>query len=137
MIIDLSNGNLLVTGTVTRDAELKYVGQKQTPVCTFSLAAGKRKDTTTIFVNCQARRALSRYASLICKGDSVCAVGRVEEWEYNGKTYKSLACEWLNAAIPTAEASAAPIPDLTDAPPGGMSPDAYKGLSDADGDLPF
>ena len=42
-------GAVCVAGTCTKDAELKYVGEKQTPMCTFSLAVGKRQDTTTIF----------------------------------------------------------------------------------------
>ena len=31
-------GAVCVAGTCTKDAELKYVGEKQTPMCTFSLA---------------------------------------------------------------------------------------------------
>ena len=35
-------GAVSVAGICTKDAELKYVGEKQTPMCTFSLAVGKR-----------------------------------------------------------------------------------------------
>lgn len=87
---------VIVTGSCTKDAEMRLVGDKQTPMCTFSLAVGKRQDTTTIFVNCKAWRKLAEYAQNIRKGDSVIVVGELETNEYNGKTYTNLVAEWLN-----------------------------------------
>ena len=84
-----------VAGICTKDAELKYVGEKKTPMCTFSLAVGKRQDTTTIFANCKAWRSLAVQASQVHKGDSVFAVGEIEENEYNGKTYKNLVMDYF------------------------------------------
>ncbi len=84
-----------VAGICTKDAELKYVGEKKTPMCTFSLAVGKRQDTTTIFANCKAWRSLAVQASQVHKGDSVFAVGTIEENEYNGKTYKNLVMDYF------------------------------------------
>ena len=84
-----------VAGICTKDAELKYVGEKQTPMCTFSLAVGKRQDTTTIFANCKAWRSLAVQASQVHKGDSVFAVGTIEENEYQGKTYKNLVMDYF------------------------------------------
>ena len=88
-------GAVCVAGTCTKDAELKYVGEKKTPMCTFSLAVGKRQDTTTIFANCKAWRSLAVQASQVHKGDSVFAVGEIEENEYNGKTYKNLVMDYF------------------------------------------
>ena len=88
-------GAVCVAGTCTKDAELKYVGEKQTPMCTFSLAVGKRQDTTTIFANCKAWRSLAVQASQVHKGDSVFVVGTIEENEYNGKTYKNLIMDYF------------------------------------------
>ena len=88
-------GAVCVAGTCTKDAELKYVGEKQTPMCTFSLAVGKRQDTTTIFANCKAWRSLAVQASQVHKGDAVFAVGEIEENEYNGKTYKNLVMDYF------------------------------------------
>ena len=88
-------GAVCVAGTCTKDAELKYVGEKQTPMCTFSLTVGKRQDTTTIFANCKAWRSLAVQASQVHKGDSVFAVGEIEENEYNGKTYKNLVMDYF------------------------------------------
>ena len=91
-----NDGSVLVVGTVTKDAETKYVGAKNSCVTTFSLIAGQNKDTTKIFVNCKAWFHLAEYASGIQKGDSVCIIGKVEEREYNGKTYKTLVADWLS-----------------------------------------
>ena len=88
-------GAVCVAGTCTKDAELKYVGEKKTPMCTFSLAVGNRQDTTTIFANCKAWRSLAVQASQVHKGDSVFAVGEIEENEYNGKTYKNLVMDYF------------------------------------------
>ena len=88
-------GAVCVAGTCTKDAELKYVGEKQTPMCTFSLAVGKRQDTTTIFANCKAWRSLAVQASQVHKGDAVFAVGTIEENEYQGKTSKNLVMDYF------------------------------------------
>lgn len=88
----------LVTGTATKDAEYKEVGDKETPLASFSLAIGKRQDSTTIFANCKAWRKLGKYAATIKKGDAVMAVGTIETHEYNGQNYTTLICEWLNRA---------------------------------------
>ena len=88
-------GAVCVAGTCTKDAELKYVGEKQTPMCTFSLAVGKRQDTTTIFANCKAWRSLAVQASQVHKGDSVFAVSTIEENEYQCKTYKNLVMDYF------------------------------------------
>ena len=127
MIYDLKNGYFLATGTVTRDAQLKYIGERDTPITEFGIAAGKRKDSTTIFLDLKCWRELAKYASLAAKGDSVAAIGTVEEREYNGKIYKKLVCEWLNIAVPDASA---PMPGV-------VSTAAYSDIADADGDLPF
>lgn len=97
----LGNG-VIVAGRVTKDAEMKYVGGSSTPMTTFSMAVGKDGETT-IFANCKAWRELAMMASDIRKGDSVCAIGTVEEYTgTNGKTYKSVVCEWFgNASFAT------------------------------------
>lgn len=130
MIYDLKNGYFLATGTVVRDAQLKYIGERKTPITEFGIAAGKRKDTTTIFIDLKCWRELARYASLACKGDSVAAIGTIEEREYNGKVYKKLVCEWLNIAVGEAAATSAPMPGV-------VSTSNYSDLEDADGELPF
>jgi single-stranded DNA-binding protein len=90
-----SDGSVGVAGKVTKDAEFKTVGDKQSHITTFSIIAGKRKDTTTIFVNCKAWHGLADYARQIKKGDHVFVIGQIESREYNGKTYEDVNCEWI------------------------------------------
>lgn len=133
MLLNLNNGYWLATGTLTRDAKLMYVGDKRTPKTSFSFAAGKRKDTTTIFVDAVCWRSLAMVTSFAKKGDPVAVFGTIEEREYNGKVYKNLVCEWANVAVvPSAAAMNQPLADVAKA----SAPD-YSGLGDADGELPF
>lgn len=130
MIQKLSGGYFLVVGNATKDAELRHVGEKEYVLTGFSLAAGKREDTTTIFVNCKAWRRLGEYAAGIQKGDAVLCIGREDTNEYNGKTYTDLVCEFV---------------DYTGAGSVGMPPATsldgedvgFTELSDDDSDLPF
>jgi hypothetical protein len=134
MQVKFSNGNVMVTGNVTKEPELKYVGEKHRAVVGFSIAAGKREDGTTIFINLKAWGRLAEYASVAKKGDAVCAIGRVESREYNGKTYSDLVCDWLNIAGAVANNAYAPKPQ--EYPP---AIDAnFTELDDMDdGSLPF
>lgn len=116
MIKKLDGEHWILTGTATRDAERKNVGEKQTALCKWGMAIGKRPDTTTIFCDCAAWRSLGEYAALIRKGDAVCAIGKIEEREYNGKTYKTFNCEWLNIAktlVPPTATASRPLDELS------------------------
>lgn len=130
MLKDLGNGLWFATGTLSRDAKFSYVGAKNTPKTSFSLIAGKRQGTTTIFVDCVCWRNLAMATSIAAKGDSAAVVGHIEEREYNGKVYKDLVCEWANIAGGEAAAASAPMPGV-------VSTSSYSDLQDADGELPF
>ena len=124
---------MCVAGTCTKDAELKYVGEKQTPMCTFSLAVGKRQDTTTIFANCKAWRSLAVQASQVHKGDSVFAVGKIEENEYQGKTYKNLVMDYFGIQPKVDYAGGEQVKSESEI----RSALAIPGEPINDGDLPF
>lgn len=126
MIHKLKDDYFMVTGTVTRDAQFRTVGDKNTPIASFSINAGKRPDTTTIFVECKAWRKLGECSSSIVKGDTVCVIGKMESREYNGKTYKDINCEWLNVVGKAGQTPAS-------------APKTFSEMMDADtdGDLPF
>ena len=130
-----------VAGKAIKDAEYKRVGSKDSPVVSLSLNVGKRKDTTTIFVNVKAWYGLAEYAKNIHKGDYVRVVGHTEEREYNGKTYTDLIAEWINFVgddVPSAEISPSGKPY-----PAGVKVEsdskntAFSELDNGDGDLPF
>ncbi len=51
--------SVMVVGNATRDADVKFVGEKQTPLTSFSLAIGKDKEDKGIFVECAAWQRLA------------------------------------------------------------------------------
>lgn len=120
----------IVIGNATKDAEMKLVGEKQTPVTSFGLAVGKRQDTTTIFANCKAWRHLAAYASGIRKGDTVIVAGKIETREWNGKPYTDLNAEWLNVLPKIATVTQDPFAQLAD------KAESFDELDDS-GQLPF
>ena len=121
----------IVVGKAIKEPEYKRVGSKDSPVCSFCLNVGKRKDTTTIFVNCKAWYKWAEYAKSMEKGDDVIVIGHKEEREYNGKTYTDLVVEWMDFKE-NVETSA------EIAPSGKPYPATVKfEETPGDGDLPF
>ena len=96
------DGNVIMAGNATKNADVRMVGENQsTAMTTFSLAVGKRKDESTIFVDFVAFRKAADYASSIMKGDTVFVVGRVQERTYTNKdgeekTSKNVLCDYIN-----------------------------------------
>lgn len=133
MLVKLSDGSVMAAGTVTKDAELKTVGEKKSKVTSFSIAAGKRKDTTTIFVTIKAWGRLAYYSASALKGDPVFAVGHIESREYNGKTYDDLVCEFISISGSRA------IPHQTEPVTQTPSVNIYDFADEVEepGDLPF
>ena len=132
----LPDGSIMVAGRATRDAEFKVVGEKQSRLCKVGLAVGKRKDTTTIYVEIAAWHALASVLAAARKGDAVLVVGRLTEpREYNGKSYQDLEAEFLSVASVSAaaEAMAAAAPR----PSGPPTPAGSAAQEDDDGELPF
>lgn len=136
MVISTKGGTLVI-GTATKDAEFKLVGEKQSAMCTFSLAAGKREDTTTIFVNCKAWRKVAEVASAIRKGDPVFVAGTISEWtNNNGVVFKTLDAEYVDR-ISTGSGAAQSSSKATQAQPPAQ-PAAADGFTPVDDDeLPF
>lgn len=92
-----ADGSVMVAGRVTKDADMRHIGDKGTPKLSFGVFAGKRKDTTNIFVDCAAFSTLALDLNGLKKGDSFAGIGQIKEREYNGKTYKTLELEWGNS----------------------------------------
>ena len=85
--------SITVAGSLTRDAEVKYLNSGD-PVCNFSVADNQGRDKQAIFWNCQlwGKRA-EALAPYLTKGQSVTVVGAVSEREYtdkNGNHRKSM-----------------------------------------------
>lgn len=134
MIIKQGN-NRIVTGRVTRDAEVKIVGDKQTPKCAFGVAAAKNGEDT-IFANVVAWRDKAEAAAILKKGDYVAVFGTEKSREYNGKTYYDLEADVI---IPSLEVLLAALNAPKKDKPSGTPPPAQDKRLDIAGldDLPF
>jgi len=90
------NGDTIASGTATKDAEYKTVGEHNTPVVSFSLAVNAR-GTDGAYANCKAfGDRLAEVARIIKKGDKVFVSGHIESREYNGKTYTDTNCDFVS-----------------------------------------
>ena len=94
---------VMACGNATKDAELKMVGEKNTPNCKWGMAVGKDKDDNTVFANCEAWGRLANYAANIKKGDPVLVFGQMRSREYNDKTYHTLVADFVQFIGSTTE----------------------------------
>lgn len=98
MILNLQTG-VIVAGSVARDAEMQYVGAQSTPKARFSVQYDYDRNTREAkWANCEAWSELANVAAGIRRGDRVLALGHVEQHDYNGKTYKTIVCDWVGIA---------------------------------------
>lgn len=129
--------SLCVAGTLTRDAEIRYMNSGDA-VCNFSIADNQGKDKTAIFWNCQlwGKRAesLSQY---LTKGQSVTVVGHVSEREFtdkNGNHRKAMDVRVNELALQGGKRESAGDEDYQKPAP--AAEPAQQGFSNDD-DIPF
>lgn len=99
---------IIVSGFVARDADFRLVGQKETPLCKFSVKAGERDldgQREAIWRNCTCWFDLAYTAKKIRKGDLVLAAGRYKTRTYTGmdgdeKTASEIECDFIQVARP-------------------------------------
>ena len=94
-----------ISGNAGKDAEIKYIGSANTPLCEISIAIdsgyGERKNTiwTKLVIWGKAAEFMSR----ACKGDTIVAIGAeytVDSWEKDGvKQYKHFFTASLNTRV--------------------------------------
>lgn len=101
MYSKLQDGSFIICGFVAKDSEMK-TSQNGKTYTKWSVKVGEKAPETeggrskAIWTNCIAWHDIARLAGTICKGDSVLAVGKIETSEYEGKTYKTLNCEYIS-----------------------------------------
>lgn len=140
MYSKLQDGSFIIAGFVAQDSEMK-TSQNGKTYTRWSVKVGTKPSQNpnergeAIWTNCIAWHDLARYAANIRKGDNVLCVGRLETSDYNGKTYKTLNCEYISIMGKGAPSQQ----ELATANTDNM---AYSNLSEfeeilSDGDLPF
>lgn len=130
----LQDGSFIICGFAAQDSEMK-TSQNGKTYTKWSVKVGDKPSQEqgrrgeAIWTNCIAWHDLARLAGTIRKGDTVLAAGKLESSEYNGKTYKTLNCEYLNIMAKTA------VPRQNSAPMQTPVPEGFDEL--LDGDVPF
>lgn len=80
---------VILKGRLTATPELKRVGEKQTPMCEFTVAVNRRfeKDTTD-FINCQLWSSLAEFVTkYFTQGKEIAVVGElhIDKYEKDGE----------------------------------------------------
>jgi single-stranded DNA-binding protein len=129
MYSKLQDGSFIVCGRAARDAELKTT-QSGKKLCKWSVKVGTKHITEgeneAIWTNCQAWGDTAGTAAGIKKGDYALCIGKIEENEYNGKTYKNLVCEFISIMKNT------PSPASNEPYTADLDLSAYEALGDDD-----
>lgn len=128
------DGSVMVCGGCSKDAELQLVGEKQSRKCTVGVAVGRSSTEfdqngrpKTIWCNVVAWHGLASILSMAKKGDPVLVIGKINNREYNGKTYTDLEAEYVSVASVSAVANNPAIP----------AQDLNLEEAEDDGQLPF
>ena len=122
-----------VVGSVAKPPEAKTTKNGKA-FCSFSVYAGKYDDGTNHYVNCRAWQPIAGLCMDLDKGDPIMCVGRMDENEYNGKTYKTLVLDWFGSPAISADVV------VRESDQGGSANDGgFREVDDDDGDgeLPF
>lgn len=139
MYSKLQDGNFIISGFVARDAEMKQTQSGKT-YTTWSVKVAVKPSQNqgergeAVWTDCKAWHDLARYATNIKKGDTVLCIGRLETNDYNGKTYKTLNCEFIS--IMGKGPAAAPAQEPHTADTASMAFSEFEEIL-GDGDTPF
>lgn len=96
-----SDGTVEVVGTVTKEPEIKKIGEKETLIVNFNLALSRWKEEKQSFCSCSAFGKLASAILEIKKGDIVHVIGKNEKRSYtdrNGvnQTKNNIACDFIS-----------------------------------------
>lgn len=147
MLIKLKSGMTIAAGKAT-EPKYRVVGDKETPLCEFGVAAAKAKDEfgadKTVWLNCKAWRDEAKLAQdTIHKGDIVLVLGVTAPRSWKGNdgmehTREETTVDFL-AVQPSVETLDALMqrPGVTVRPAADPVAAAFAEADDEDGDFPF
>lgn len=120
----------LLCGRAARDGELRYTGTGKA-VGAVSIKARESKDGQAMWVSVEAWEGQGRALAAARKGDTLLAVGQLQERDYNGKTYYTLRADF--AALPLWSGAAEASREALTARAAGD----FTEIGEEDGELPF
>lgn len=81
--------SVTLMGRMTKDPELRYTQQKNTAVCTFTIAVDKEMAEGADFINCQAWGKTAEFVSkYFAKGKLIALKGRISTRSWDDKDGK-------------------------------------------------
>ena len=118
----------LFAGRTIKDGSL-YTTNIGKEIGSVDVIAYHRKDSTAAFLTIKGWGPMARQVSKLSKGDPVLAAGRLENREYNGKTYTDLTADFILAGQETPFSRGVDVSadDFQELPPSGQEQE----------DLPF
>lgn len=123
----------LFAGAAIRDGEIN-VTRSGKRVGSVSVRAYSRKDGTAAFLTVKAWGDFADTVASLRKGDAFLAAGRIEDREYNGKTYTDLVCDFILASDGREAAS---IAQNLSSLQSRMEGAGFAEIREEDGELPF
>ena len=122
--------NVIVSGKVVRDPEIKQGNNGSGSRVKFSICYGKKK-----FMDCEAwaESEVGSVAGCLEKGDVISAMGTHRTWEYQGRQYSTLSADMIF----TLSVLEAYEPDVPNASPGNEPESSFSETEDSDEELPF
>lgn len=130
MIVNTKTG-VLISGTLCKDAELKYVGQNDRPVLKMSVRYASEPDETGKnrgkFIDVDIWHGAEKLDGMFSEDDSVMITTKeIKGREYNGKTYYSVSADGVYPSAQTVFRWMQQVIDMTQsaavAQPTGLEP---------------
>lgn len=106
-VVKLSGDMRLVAGEVSRKPQMRET-KKGGNFVKFSMCAGAKPGTDQdekLYIDCIAySNGIVNYCADLDRGDPICAIGKMQSREYEGKTYYDLKLIWINSPVITPDA---------------------------------
>lgn len=107
-VVKLSGDMRLVVGEVSRKPQVRET-KKGGNFVKFSVCAGQKPGTDQeekLYIDCVAySNGIVNYCTDLDRGDPICAIGKMQSREYEGKTYYDLKLIWVNSPVITPDAA--------------------------------
>ena len=107
-VVKLSGDMRLVVGEVSRKPQVRET-KKGGHFVKFSMCAGQKPGTDQeekLYIDCIAySNGIVNYCADLDRGDPICAIGKMQSREYEGKTYYDLKLIWINSPVITPDAA--------------------------------
>lgn len=107
-VVKLSSDMRLVVGEVSRKPQVRET-KKGGNFVKFSMCAGQKPGTDQEekqYIDCIAySNGIVNYCTDLDRGDPICAIGKMQSREYEGKTYYDLKLIWINSPVITPDAA--------------------------------